>query len=149
MIQLDSEMRVRGITQEALAELAGINRVTLNRFIHEKQTPGYGPGGAAERIASAMKEFGWSGSVRELFKPACPVTDRIASFRVRYGKFLRSSRLLAGYNRAADFCAAVDASTGVQVKKETLYRIERGLQSPTVEQLMAFDIVLSNGEEVD
>ena len=67
----------------------------------------------------------------------------------RYGVFLRSARQRAGYNRAETFCEIVTDWTGVQVNKEALYRIERGVQPPTVEQLIAFGLVLFHGKGIN
>ena len=65
-----------------------------------------------------------------------------------YGAVLRSSRQRAGYNRAEDFCRDVVTWTGVKVNKEALYRIEKGVQPPTVEQLIAFSLVLNRGRGI-
>ena len=62
-----------------------------------------------------------------------------------YGVFLRSARQRAGFNRAEDFCKIVSEWTGVAINKEALYRIEKGVQPPTVEQMMAFGLVLYHG----
>ena len=48
-----------------VAQQAKIDPCTLNRIIHGKQRPGFGPGQSAERIAEAV---GWKGDVGELFK---------------------------------------------------------------------------------
>ena len=39
MKQIEVEMRERGITQTALADMAGINRVTVNRILRGKEQP--------------------------------------------------------------------------------------------------------------
>lgn len=62
-----------------------------------------------------------------------------------YGVALRMARQKAGYNRAADFCDVVSTWTGVRINKEALYRIEKGVQPPTVEQLIAFGLILNHG----
>lgn len=67
----------------------------------------------------------------------------------RYGVFLRSARQHAGYNRAENFCRDVTEWTGVKINKEALYRIEKGVQPPTVEQLIAFGLVLFHGKDIN
>lgn len=67
----------------------------------------------------------------------------------RYGVFLRSARQHAGYNRAENFCQDVTNWTGVKINKEALYRIEKGVQPPTVEQLIAFGLVLFHGKGIN
>lgn len=52
-------------TIRAVADRAEIDPATLSRIIHGKQTPGYGEGQSAERIAQAV---GWTGNVRDLFE---------------------------------------------------------------------------------
>lgn len=52
------------LTIHDAAQMAGIAPETLNRIVNGKQTPGYGEGQSAERIARAV---GWTGDVRELF----------------------------------------------------------------------------------
>lgn len=66
-----------------------------------------------------------------------------------YGVMLRTWRQKAGYNRAENFCDDVKTWTGVKINKEALYRIEKGMQPPTVEQLIAFSIVLFHGKGVE
>ena len=63
-----------------------------------------------------------------------------------YGVFLRSARQRAGYNRAEDFCRIVTEWIGIPINKEALYRIEKGVQAPTVEQLIGFGLVLHHGK---
>lgn len=50
-----------------IANRAGIAPETLSRIVNGKQTPGYGEGQSAERIARAV---GWTGDIRELFAEA-------------------------------------------------------------------------------
>lgn len=66
-----------------------------------------------------------------------------------YGVSLRSARRKAGFSRAEEFCKTVSTWTGVVVNKETLYRIEQGVQPPTVEQVIAFGIILFRGSGGD
>ena len=65
MRRLELELRKRGITQVALAESAGIHRVTINRFLREKQDPSFEPGRSAERIARALD---WQEDAHALFE---------------------------------------------------------------------------------
>ena len=65
-----------------------------------------------------------------------------------YGVALRTARQKKGYSRAEDFCDDVSTWTGVKVNKEALYRIEKGVQPPTVEQLIAFTLVLNRGRGI-
>ena len=67
----------------------------------------------------------------------------------RYGVFLRTARQRAGYNRAEEFCDTVTTWTGVKINKEALYRIEKGVQPPTVEQLIAFGLILFHGKGIN
>ena len=67
----------------------------------------------------------------------------------RYGVFLRTERQRAGYNRAEVFCEDVSEYLGVKINKEALYRIEKGVQPPTVEQLVAFGLILSHGKGIN
>lgn len=67
----------------------------------------------------------------------------------RYGVFLRTARQRAGYNRAEEFCTIVTDWTGVKINKEALYRIEKGVQPPTVEQLIAFGLILFHGKGIN
>ena len=62
-----------------------------------------------------------------------------------YGALLRTERHRSGFNRAEDFCAAVNEQTGLKINKEKLYRIEKGIQAPTLEQFLAFCFVLYDG----
>lgn len=66
----------------------------------------------------------------------------------RYGVSLRTARIRAGYVRAEDFCQVVADWTGVKLSKAGLYRIEKAVQPPSVEQLMAFSLVLFHGRGV-
>ena len=67
----------------------------------------------------------------------------------RYGVFLRTARQRAGFNRAEEFCNVVTNWIGVKINKEALYRIEKGVQPPTVEQLIAFGLVLFHGKGIN
>lgn len=67
----------------------------------------------------------------------------------RYGVFLRTARQKAGYNRADIFCEDISERLGVKINKEALYRIEKGTQPPTVEQLIAFGLILSHGRGIN
>ena len=67
----------------------------------------------------------------------------------RYGVFLRTARQRAGFNRAEEFCRVVTNWIGVKINKEALYRIEKGVQPPTVEQLIAFGLVLFHGKGIN
>ena len=39
MKRIEYEMRERGITQTALADMAGVNRVTVNKILHGREKP--------------------------------------------------------------------------------------------------------------
>lgn len=67
----------------------------------------------------------------------------------RYGALLRAERQKAGFKQAEHFCATVSDWTGVKVNKQVLYRIEKGAQPPTVEQLIAFSLVLNHGRGIN
>lgn len=77
-------------------------------------------------------------------EPKSPIFDQEL-----YGVFLRSARQKAGYNRAEDFCKIVRAWTGVKINKEALYRIEKGVQPPTIEQLFAFGLILFHDKDIN
>lgn len=68
---------------------------------------------------------------------------------ILYGVFLRSHRRAAGFTRAQDFCMEVCDKTNVTINKETLYRIETGVQNPSIDQLIAFSKVLHPDEPME
>ena len=66
-----------------------------------------------------------------------------------YGVELRLARMRKGYKRGEDFCSDVALWTGVVLNRETLYRIEKGIQPPTVEQVFAFGLMLYHGRGME
>lgn len=55
----------------------------------------------------------------------------------QYGRLLRAARILAGYDRVDDASKGVEEDTGVPISPRTLYALERGEQSPSLEQFLA------------
>ena len=66
--------------------------------------------------------------------------------KAAYGVRLRVKRKKHGYRRGKDFCSDVKKQTGLDIDTDVLYRIERGEQAPTVDQIFAFNFVLKYGE---
>lgn len=66
-----------------------------------------------------------------------------------YGVELRLARLRKGFKRGEDFCDVVGQWTGVTLNREALYRIEKGIQPPTVEQMLAFGLILYHGRGIE
>ena len=62
--------------------------------------------------------------------------------KVAYGVRLCVLRKKRGYRRGKDFCSDVKEQTGLDIDINVLYRIERGEQAPTVDQILAFNFVL-------
>ena len=68
----------------------------------------------------------------------------------RYGRWLRYTRLENGFRKAGDFCSWLGDVYGLEINKECIYRLERGIQSPTMEQFVIFSKALQSIEgEVD
>jgi hypothetical protein len=59
---------------------------------------------------------------------------------VVYGRLLRAARIIAGFDTVKDCLAHIHERTGLALSERTLYAIERGEQTPTVEQYFAFAI---------
>ena len=57
-----------------------------------------------------------------------------------YGRLVRAARILAGFDRVEDASRAIEERTGVTVSTRTLYAIERGEQTTTMEQFAAIAI---------
>ena len=65
MLRIEQDYFRSRPTIRETAQRAGIAPETLSRIVSGKQSPGYGDGQSAERIAQAV---GWTGDVRELFE---------------------------------------------------------------------------------
>lgn len=52
---------------------------------------------------------------------------------VAFGRRLRALRILAGYDRATEFTAAMRSQYGVDLSDRTMYAIERGEQMPRLD----------------
>lgn len=61
---------------------------------------------------------------------------------VRFGRYLRAARTIAGYDRVVDLADATARKTGVVMSEKTLYKVERGEQDPTFEQVVALVITI-------
>lgn len=76
--------------------------------------------------------------------------DQSAIFDFKeFGSHLRQIRRKQGFATAEDFCFKVATWTGIKISKEALYRIEKGVQPPTLEQVIAFALILFNGDGAD
>lgn len=53
------------------------------------------------------------------------------------GRMLRAARTIAGFERVADAAHAITEQTGVHFSDRTLYALERGEQSMSLEQFFA------------
>ena len=65
MLRIEREFFRNKPTIRETAQKAGIAPETLSRIVSGKQSPGYGEGQSAERIAQAV---GWTGDVHALFE---------------------------------------------------------------------------------
>lgn len=54
-----------------------------------------------------------------------------------FGRRLRALRILNGYDRATDFVAVLRSQYGVDMSERSLYAVERGEQSPSLELFFA------------
>lgn len=59
---------------------------------------------------------------------------------VAYGRLARAARIIAGHDRVEDAAHAIAELTGVEISARTVYAIERGEQSPSVEQYVALSL---------
>lgn len=59
-----------------------------------------------------------------------------------FGMLVRRNRLNLGYRRAEDFVNIMEMITGYSISKDALYRIETGKATPTIDFLVAFNIML-------
>lgn len=57
--------------------------------------------------------------------------------RERMGRLLRAARIVAGYDRVEDAAHAMTESTGLTISSRTLYALERGEQSVSLDHLIA------------
>lgn len=65
MLRIKKEFFQSRLSARETAQRAGVSPETLCRIVNGKQSPGYGEGQSAERIAQAV---GWTGEVRALFE---------------------------------------------------------------------------------
>ncbi|TNU89038.1 helix-turn-helix transcriptional regulator [Eggerthella lenta] len=59
-----------------------------------------------------------------------------------YGALLKRARLNLGYRRAEDFVAAMKCVTGYDVSKDIVYRMENGKKEPTINFMIAMNLML-------
>lgn len=59
-----------------------------------------------------------------------------------YGALLKRARLNLGYRRAEDFVDAMKRATGYTVSKDIVYRMESGKKEPTINFVIAMNIML-------
>lgn len=62
-----------------------------------------------------------------------------------YGMLVRRARLNLGYRRGDDFVAALQYHTGVSISKDTLYRIETAKQEPSINFILAMNLMEGKG----
>lgn len=58
-----------------------------------------------------------------------------------YGALIKKKRLDLGYRKAEDFVDAMKIKTGYEVSKDILYRMEAGKREPTINFLIAFNMM--------
>ncbi len=61
-----------------------------------------------------------------------------------FGMLARRARLNLGYRRAEDFVQAMKDVTGFDISKASLYRIESGKMEPSINFLIALNIMRGN-----
>lgn len=61
-----------------------------------------------------------------------------------FGALLKRARLNLGYRRAEDFVDAMKKATGYDVSKDIVYRMESGKKEPSVNFIIALNIMMGN-----
>lgn len=57
--------------------------------------------------------------------------------KVQMGRLIRAARIVAGYDRVDDAAEAISEMTGTTMSSRTLYALERGEQTISLEQMIA------------
>lgn len=65
-------------------------------------------------------------------EPPAPLVDR-----VQMGRLIRAARTIAGFDRVEDAAQSITEKTGYRMSARTLYGLERGEQSLTLEHMLA------------
>ncbi len=59
-----------------------------------------------------------------------------------YGMLIRRSRLNLGFRKGEDFVEALKEVTGLEMSKDSLYRIESGKNAPNINFMIALNIMM-------